>query len=177
MNSKKILGQIICNIIALAASLFYLILAVAYIGYMVYLVAAEVKMGIVLLVPMFIFLPVIIEGCLIPILRLIMVINSFSAKKSIKNEEPGVARKFILASVLCVIEAAGTMQVLIFDGLVFLIAFGSKANQQLLGNIDEGLAGFIFFFVLAFSLIPVVARIVTGIAFTFSNAKDSNTLQ
>lgn len=176
MNSKKILGQIICNIIALAASLFYLILAVAYIGYMVYLVAAEVKMGIVLLVPMFIFLPVIIEGCLIPILRLIMVINSFSAKKSIKNEEPGVARKFKLASVLCVIEAVGTMQVLIVDGLVFLIAFGSKANQ-LLGNIDEGLAGFIFFFVLAFSLIPVVARIVTGIAFTFSNAKDSNTLQ
>ena len=176
MNSKKILGQIICNIIALAASIFYLILAVAYIGYMVYLVAAEVKMGIVLLVPMFIFLPVIIEGCLIPILRLIMVINSFSAKKSIKNEEPGVARKFKLASVLCVIEAAGTMQVLIVDGLVFLIAFGSKANQ-LLGNIDEGLAGFIFFFVLAFSLIPVVARIVTGIAFTFSNAKDSNTLQ
>ena len=176
MNSKKILGQIICNIIALAASLFYLILAVAYIGYMVYLVAAEVKMGIVLLVPMFIFLPVIIEGCLIPILRLIMVINSFSAKKSIKNEEHGVARKFKLASVLCVIEAAGTMQVLIVDGLVFLIAFGSKANQ-LLGNIDEGLAGFIFFFVLAFSLIPVVARIVTGIAFTFSNAKDSNTLQ
>ncbi len=176
MNSKKILGQIICNIIALAASLFYLILAVAYIGYMVYLVASEVKMGIVLLVPMFIFLPVIIEGCLIPILRLIMVINSFSAKKSIKNEEPGVARKFKLASVLCVIEAAGTMQVLIVDGLVFLIAFGSKANQ-LLGNIDEGLAGFIFFFVLAFSLIPVVARIVTGIAFTFSNAKDSNTLQ
>ena len=176
MNSKKILGQIICNIIALAASLFYLILAVAYIGYMVYLVAAEVKMGIVLLIPMFIFLPVIIEGCLIPILRLIMVINSFSAKKSIKNEEPGVARKFKLASVLCVIEAAGTMQVLIVDGLVFLIAFGSKANR-LLGNIDEGLAGFIFFFVLAFSLIPVVARIVTGIAFTFSNAKDSNTLQ
>ena len=176
MNSKKILGQIICNIIALAASLFYLILAVAYIGYMVYLVAAEVKMGIVLLVPMFIFLPVIIEGCLIPILRLIMVINSFSAKKSIKNEEPGVARKFKLASVLCVIEAVGTMQVLIVDGLVFLIAFGSKANQ-LLGNIDEGLAGFIFFFVLAFSLIPVVARIVTGIAFTFSNAKDSNKLQ
>lgn len=176
MNSKKILGQIICNIIALAASLFYLILAVAYIGYMVYLVAAEVKMGIVLLVPMFIFLPVIIEGCLIPILRLIMVINSFSAKKSIKNEEPGVARKFKLASVLCVIEAVGTMQVLIVDGLVFLIAFGSKANR-LLGNIDEGLAGFIFFFVLAFSLIPVVARIVTGIAFTFSNAKDSNTLQ
>ena len=176
MNSKKILGQIICNIIALAASLFYLILAVAYIGYMVYLVAAEVKMGIVLLVPMFIFLPVIIEGCLIPILRLVMVINSFSAKKSIKNEEPGVARKFKLASVLCVIEAVGTMQVLIVDGLVFLIAFGSKANQ-LLGNIDEGLAGFIFFFVLAFSLIPVVARIVTGIAFTFSNAKDSNTLQ
>ena len=176
MNSKKILGQIICNIIALAASLFYLILAVAYIGYMVYLVAAEVKMGIVLLVPMFIFLPVIIEGCLIPILRLIMVINSFSAKKSIKNEEPGVACKFKLASVLCVIEAVGTMQVLIVDGLVFLIAFGSKANQ-LLGNIDEGLAGFIFFFVLAFSLIPVVARIVTGIAFTFSNAKDSNTLK
>ena len=71
MNTKKVWIQTVINLIALIVSPFYLAIAAAYVGYMIYLVAAKVQMGIIMLVPMFIFLPVILAGCLLPIIRII----------------------------------------------------------------------------------------------------------
>ncbi|MCR4929895.1 MAG: hypothetical protein K5988_07885 [Lachnospiraceae bacterium] len=173
MNTKKVWLQIIVNIISLAVSPFYLILAGSYVGYMVYLVTAEVKMGILLLVPMFIFLPVIVAGCLLVILRIILLITCFRAKKSISSEDGPSTRKFVAAFILTIIDAIVTFSVLTFDALAFLAAIGDMANKQLLGNLNEGLAGFIMFFILAFAAVPVIIRVGLGIASALFNVSDS----
>ena len=173
MNTKKVWLQIIVNLISLAVSPFYLILAVAYVGYMIYLVSAEVKMGILLLVPMFIFLPVILAGCLLVILRIILVITCFRAKKSISSEDGPSTRKFVAAFILTIIDAIVTFSVLTFDALASLAAFGDMANKQLLGKLDEGLAGFIMFFILSFAAVPVIIRVGLGIASALFNVSDS----
>lgn len=173
MNTKKVWIQTVINLIALVVSPFYWAIALAYVCYMIYLVDTKVKMGIILLVPMFIFLPVILAGCLLPIIRFLSTLTCFLAIKGIKKEEYNVTRKFSLAAVLSIVDGIGTMQVLLFDSIAALAAFGGAVGKLLPGNTDEGIAGFIFFFVLVFSLVPVIVRIGLEIAYSFINRNDS----
>ena len=173
MNTKKVWIQTVINLIALIVSPFYLAIAAAYVGYMIYLVAAKVQMGIILLVPMFIFLPVILAGCLLPIIRIISTVTCIKALKCIKKEEYNVTRKFSLAAVLSVLDGIATVQILLFDAIAALAAFGSAAGKLLAPGMDEGIAGFILFFVIIFSLIPVFVRIGLETAYSFINKNDS----
>ena len=173
MNIKKVWIQTVINLIALIVSPFYLAIAAAYVGYMIYLVAAKVQMGIIMLVPMFIFLPVILAGCLLPIIRIISTVTCIKALKCIKKEEYNVTRKFSLAAVLSVLDGIATVQILLFDAIAALAAFGSAAGKLLAPGMDEGIAGFILFFVIIFSLIPVFVRIGLETAYSFINKNDS----
>ncbi|MBR5420764.1 MAG: hypothetical protein IK115_06405 [Lachnospiraceae bacterium] len=164
--------QVSINIIALVESVFYWALAIWYFIEMHRIIHDRVKLGFLALIPMIIYLPIILEGCVIPVIRGIALRFGVSALSAMQAGRM-VTDKLEKARKLFVADAVMTIQVLLMHSLAFVVVYGDPLSKALTLQVGEEAAWLLIFGGLFTAFLLILARMIPGLILAYKNVNDS----